>query len=77
MFEPAILLGAVTILVSGIVWAVRVEGRVNGHDRLFEERDKLHAERDKNLLERHDELSRRLERIEQKIDQGFGNGKAH
>ena len=48
--------------VGLVAWAVRVEGRVNGHDKLFEEREKA-------LMERHVELQYRLGRIEGKLDQ--------
>lgn len=47
--------------LGGIIWAVRMEGRINGHDRLFEER-KDQAE------ERQDDIKSRLVRIEQKLD---------
>ncbi len=55
-------------VVTGIVWAVRQEGRINQHATLFDERDKLSDSR-------HDELMRRLERIERKLD--TSNGKPH
>lgn len=47
--------------IAGIVWAVRIEGRVNGHDALFIER-KDQAE------ERQEDIKSRLVRIEQKLD---------
>ena len=57
-----ILLGVgLPMSLAGIVAAVRLEGRVNGHDRLFEERQLL-------LDERHNELKERLMRIENKLD---------
>jgi hypothetical protein len=71
MFEPGLILSALVSCVGAIVWAIRVEGKVNGHDRLFEERDRLTVERDKNLSDRHKDLSDRLDRIERKIDSGF------
>lgn len=74
MLEPGILISLATVGVGAVVWSVRMEGRVNGHDKLFEEKEKLNMERDKNLLERHAEIAARLGRIENKIDHGFGNG---
>ena len=71
MLEPGIFVTLGLSAIGALVWAVRVEGRVNGHDKLFIERDKLEDEREKNLGERHEELSRRLARIENKIDKGF------
>lgn len=44
-------------LVGGVVWAIRQEGRINGHDLLFEEREKKQDER-------HQETIDRLQRIE-------------
>lgn len=61
MLEPAILLTIGLAIVAGIVWAVRIEGRVNMHDRLFEEREK-------QVEDRHQELQARLIRIEAKLD---------
>lgn len=62
MFEPGILFSMAVTLVGAVAWAVRVEGRVNGHDELFEERKK-------QLEERHEEIKNRLNRIETKLDQ--------
>lgn len=50
-----------TTLVAGVVWAVRQEGRITGHDKLFEEREKL-------ALERHQTIKDALMRIETKIE---------
>jgi hypothetical protein len=50
-----------TVLVSITAWNVSLHGRVNGHDKLFEER-KDQAD------ERHEDVKQRLERIEQKLD---------
>jgi hypothetical protein len=47
--------------LTGTVWAIRQEGRINSHDRLFDEREKLSKER-------HEDTTRRLERIERKLD---------
>ncbi len=68
MIEPGIIFTGVITCLGAVVWAVRVEGRVNGHDKLFEERE----DREK---ERQTELRERLQRIEQKLDRYNGNGK--
>jgi len=52
-------------IVATVVWGVRQEGRINGHDTLFVEREKQQAARD-------DEIIRRLERIERKQDAANG-----
>ena len=46
-----------TSISGGLIWAVKQQGRINGHDALF-------AEREKQGLERHTDLKERLERIE-------------
>ncbi len=48
-------------IISGIVWAIRQEGRLNAHDALFKERDTQGTER-------HTDLKLRLTRIEEKLD---------
>lgn len=68
MLDPGILITSSLALIGAIVWAVRVEGRVNGHDQSFDDLDKLLEERDDKVLERHNEIARRLSRIEQKLD---------
>ena len=56
-------LGIIGAYTSIVVWGVRLEGRINGHDVKF-------AEREKSADDRHVDLIRRLERIERKIDNG-------
>lgn len=63
VLEPGILISAILAGIGGVVWAVRIEGKVNAHTALFDEREKL-AE------SRHDQLKERLIRIEEKIDRG-------
>ena len=59
--EPGLLLTLALAVIGGIVWAVRIEGRVNGHQTLFEERDKQAEDRYTSLL-------RQLTRIESDQD---------
>lgn len=61
MLEPGILVTIGITLLGGVVWAVRIEGRVNAHQTLFDEREK-------QLAERHAELQSQLQRIEGKLD---------
>lgn len=51
--------------VAGIVWGVRLEGKVNEHTSLF-------GERKQQQDERHEDLKARLERIESKLDTAVG-----
>lgn len=49
-------------LAGGIgIWALRQEGRINGHDAIIKEHEK-------QAIERHDDVKNRLERIEAGID---------
>lgn len=74
MLEPGIIVTLSLSAVAALVWAVRVEGRVNGHDKSFLDMSKLLDERDTHIKERHEEVAARLGRIEDKIDRGFKNG---
>lgn len=60
---PIVLAG-----VGGVVWAVRLEGRVNIQDKLFVEREKQLTARQEADTERHTDLKDRLVRIEAGID---------
>lgn len=67
MIEYGVVVAVVGMAISGVVWGVRLEGRINGHDTLF-------VEREKRVEERHDDICRRLDRIEAKLDRrGGGN----
>lgn len=68
MFEPGLLATLAITFVGGIVWAVRVEGKVNGHQTLFDEREKQSESREKRAEAWHDEIQDRMIRIEDKID---------
>ena len=57
----SIFLPVITAIVTVTSWNVKLQGRVNEHDRLFEEREK-------QSNERHDDLKERLVRIEHKLD---------
>lgn len=68
-------LGLVTLvsggsIVGGVIWAIRQEGRINGHDQLF-------AEREKQADERHEDLKDRLIRIETMVGEIRRNGGGH
>jgi hypothetical protein len=42
------------------IWALRIEGRVNAHEQLFEEREK-------QAMERHEDLKEDLKELKQMI----------
>ena len=58
-------LTSLTTIVGVVVWGVRQEGRINGHDTLFTEREKQQVSRDEEII-------RRLDRIERKQDTANG-----
>ena len=59
-------LGATVTVVGAIVWLVRLEGRVNGHDR-------EHAQH----KERHDDMRSDIAYIRQRIDSALGQSRHH
>ena len=48
-------------IVVGIVWLIRLEGRVNTHERMCEERQK-------RMDERHEAMAHLLDAMSQKLD---------
>lgn len=54
--------------VATIGWGIRQEGRINGHDKLFEEREKLAESRLEEAQERHADMKAQLVRMESKLD---------
>lgn len=59
---PMALFLPITSAIVGVTsWNVRLQGRVNEHERLFKEREK-------QADERHDDFKERLTRIEHKLD---------
>jgi hypothetical protein len=72
MLNLSELIAAILALVGGVVWAIRLEGKVANHDNLFIEREKQSTERQTAATERLDDLKTdlqdRLARIEIKLD---------
>lgn len=60
-----VLIPMLTTIVGVTSWNVSLHGRVNGHDKLFEEREK-------QADERNDDVKERLKRIEDKLDRSLG-----
>lgn len=60
-------------VVGVVVWSIRQEGRINGHDRLFEERKAQDTIRQSMHDDRHKDIKDRLERIERKLDRLNGS----
>ena len=67
MIDSLLVPGSMAAIAS-IVWFVRLEGRVNGHDTLFTEREKLMDAQHERLTEQHQDLKDRLIRIEVKLN---------
>lgn len=64
-FEPGTVLIAGGMAIAGVVWLVRLEGRINVTDARLEESNNATETRQKDIISR-------LERIERKQD---ANGK--
>ena len=54
--------------ISGLIWAIRLEGKVSEHDQLFAEREKQAKARSEADSVRFDDLKDHLVRIENKLD---------
>jgi Tfp pilus assembly protein PilO len=63
-----ILITLSTACVSGIVWAIRLEGKVSEHDQLFQERKEQAKVQNDASTGRLDDLKDHLIRIENKLD---------
>ncbi len=68
MIEYISLASVGTAAVSGVIWAIRLEGKVEAHEQLFAEREKQSVARGEADLEKHNDLKDRLVRIESKLD---------
>ena len=66
--EIATLATLALACISGIVWTIRLEGKVNEHDQLFVEREKQTKARNDADSERLQDLKDHLIRIESKLD---------
>ena len=71
-FEPGIVITVITLVVGGIMWLIRLEGRVTTNERVStvqaEAFEKQLAERDKSLDLRHSENKDALKVINDKLD---------
>lgn len=77
MIEYVSLAAVGTWGITGLVWAIRLEGKVNEHQQLFAEREKQSIERGKADAARLEDLKDHLVRIEGKLDAiAYGNHKA-
>jgi hypothetical protein len=72
VIDTGIILAASTVVGSLVVWSIRQEGRINGHDKLFAAKDEAGENMAVVLAaqarERHESLQNRLVRIETKLD---------
>jgi hypothetical protein len=72
VIDTGIILAASTVVGSLVVWSIRQEGRINGHDKLFAAKDDADESMAVVLAaqakERHESLQNRLVRIEIKLD---------
>lgn len=68
MIDIAAFLGLGTVLTGVTIWSIRQEGRINEHDRIFDEREKQNKAQQERASERHEDVKARLSRIESKLD---------
>lgn len=70
MLDLGLLVTVGVVGIGAVVEVIRLEGRLNGHDLIFDEREKA-------VIIRHTEINDRLERIERKLDESLKlNGSA-
>lgn len=60
---------ALSLGSAALVWAIRQEGRINGHDMRFDSTQRVLTERDKLLDERDRAINRKLDTVDTKMDQ--------
>lgn len=53
--------------VAAIVWSIRQEGRINGHDTLFEEREKTTDKEYNNIVARLDRIETKVDTLNKKV----------
>lgn len=68
------ILGVGTAIVGSVVWLVRLEGRVNGHERQHAKHEERDEELKADFMKRHDEVRSDLTYIRDRIDRAL-NGK--
>jgi hypothetical protein len=72
IIDTGIIFAASTVIGSLVVWSIRQEGRINGHDKMFianeEAGEKMAEVLAAVAIERHEALQSRLVRIETKLD---------
>lgn len=61
MIDPGFTIPVGLSCLGGLIWAIRLEGRVNGQEL-------IQAERNRTANERHEEVLKRFDRLEGKID---------
>lgn len=52
---------------AAIVWSIRQEGRINGHDTLFEEREKSQSREYSTIVARLDRIESKVDDISKKV----------
>ena len=70
--DLALLLGSGSLFVGGIVWLIRLEGRVNGHDREHEGHKDRYDELREDQARQHSDLRADLAYIRARIDAVLG-----
>lgn len=69
----ALVMVALAIL-AGIVWCVRLEGRINAQDVRMSSLESLQSRANSDLREALTPVINRLDRIENRLDEAYGGG---
>lgn len=64
---------AIGTLVAGVVYAVRMEGKINVHDEKFKTHEEKFKSQDKITEIQNADIINRLDRIERKQDNAVNN----
>lgn len=75
LMELATVLAAGSAIIGGVVWLVRLEGRVDGHQTLFDEREKQFDTLARTGDDRHQEVKTHLLHIEERLDHIIQSGR--
>jgi hypothetical protein len=74
MLEQGTALTVALAMVGGVVWLVRLEGRINNHDATHAEHVSRHTQIREEIERRHHELRADIVYIRERIDKAL-NGK--
>ena len=63
-----LVFGAFTVIIGGVVWGIRLEGRVNAQNQLCDTRNHYVDERHGEIAVRFDRTDAKIDKIDNKLD---------